>query len=403
MSISNIQKGTKVRYNKHKGQIIKLKGYKMDCGFNLKELPNLLDFDYGHIEKSRERQCRAWRFEKNDWPLIFVGAPLNERQKAIPEFNCGDTFFDKSKMLCSQVRMACCASNGRSDTVPSIRANLGTGILLACLGLEQEAFPDKMPWLKEHMGKEEISRISPDDIKIRGSFERGLDMMRHFREILGDKVPIYVMDTQGPFDLAHLLLGDQLFLEMYDDPPFVHHLMEICLALGIKTHKWMKEAACESISLMHHSNALFSDSFGIRICEDTTALLGEEQIREFAIPYSVRLAREFGNAWVHYCGCNDALTDAILEAPEFKVLNFGHIPGHEHEIDFYKNIEKFERQRKVNWNWWPKMPNENEGEYLRRLHHYAGKGVLAPCISPSETGFNSASELLKCWKDLGGV
>ncbi|HBC87375.1 MAG TPA: hypothetical protein DCZ94_10505 [Lentisphaeria bacterium] len=376
----------------------------MNDNFDVSRLKEYLDFDYDHISMSRKRQCQAWRREKLDVPLLFIGDKLTKKQEEIPAYDLQQVFTDKVKMLCREARGACGAGNGRSDSVPSIRANLGTGIMLACLGLEQESFPDKMPWLHERLTKEQIIKLKPDDIKSQGSFARGLEMMHYFKDTMGDSLPIYVMDTQGPFDLAHLMMGDDIFLELYDDPKFVHHLMGICLELGIKAHRWMKEAIGEPMTSLHHSNAIYSDSFGIRICEDTTALLGDEQIREFAIPYTKKLAREFGGAWVHYCGYNEALTDAILEQPELKALNFGHIPGHEQEIDFYANMEKFAKAGKVNFNGWPRFPDESAEAFIGRIHKYASQGVLAANMGVNEAlikaGFKTAADVLAYWKEL---
>ncbi len=374
----------------------------MNSKFDVKQLPELLDFDYELIQEGRERQCRFWRGGELSTPLLFAGGKLSEKQQIIPEYNYKQIFTDKGKMLCSEVRAACAAANGHSDIIPSIRANLGTGIILSCLGLEQESFPDKMPWLKEHLTKEQIIKLSPDDIQPRGSFARGLEMMRYFKEIMGDSIPVYVMDTQGPFDLAHLMLGDELFIQIYDDPQFVHHLMNICLELGIKTHRWMKEVIDEPLTSLHHGSILYSDSFGIRICEDTTVLLSPEHIEEFAISYSRRLAREFGGAWIHYCGYHEGLTDLILDSPEFKVLNFGHIPGHEQEIDFYKNMEKFKKAGKINYNRWPKFPDESNEEYLLRLHKFASQGILAPIFRSWDNFLQSESpeSVLNFWRSL---
>jgi len=377
----------------------------MTQSFDMSQLPGLLNFDSAHIQRSRERQCRAWRRERLDVPLLFINDALSPKQETIPTYNYKQIFTDPAKMLCCETRAACAAANGHSDSVPSIRANLGTGILLACLGLEQETFPDKMPWLQAHLSKEQVAKLTPDDIRPCGSFGRGLEMMRYFKSIMGDALPIYVMDTQGPFDLAHMLMGDAVFLELYDDPPFVHHLMNLCLELGLKTHRWMKEVIGEPLTALHHSKMLYSDSFGIRICEDTTALLGEDQIREFAIPYSKRLAQAFGGAWVHYCGYNEVLTNAILEQPEFKALNFGHIPGHQHEIDFFANMDKFNRAGKVNFNAWPPFPDETAEAYLRRLHTYAAPGVLVPQLwfasSLLKAHFKSVADILAFWQCLG--
>jgi hypothetical protein len=374
----------------------------MSVKFDVKQLPGLLDFDYEHIQRSRERQCRFWRGEKVVPAPIFIGGELSEKQKQIPDYDLKETFTDKAKMLCREVKGACAVANGHSDSVPSIRANLGTGILLACLGLEQDAFPDKMPWLREHLNKEQISKLSPDDIKPRGSFARGLEMMHYYKEVMGDSIPIYVMDTQGPFDLAHLMLGDELFIQLYDDPAFVHHLMNICFEMGLKTHRWMKEAIGEPMTSLHHGCSIYSDSFGIRICEDTTVMLNPDHIEEFAIAYSRKLAAEFGGAWVHYCGYNEHLTDSILSYPEFKVLNFGHIPGHEQEISFEKNMEKFKKAGKINFNGWPTLPGESVKECLIRQHKFASQGVLMPVFWRWDnfTRDNTTEEIIAFWNGL---
>ncbi len=373
----------------------------MNEHFDLGELKKLLHLDPDRLEKSRERQCRFWRGEKLDRALILLVGRLSPEQERIPCCDFQEMCFSKEKMLLREARQACAVVNGGSDAVPSIRANLGTGILLSCLGLEQETYPDKMPWFQQHLTKEQITRLEPDDFRIRGSFARGLEMMRFFIETLDGALPVYVMDTQGPFDLAHLLLGDDLFLELYDDPAFVHHLMDCCTEWGVKAHRWMKETVGEPMTSLHHSGTMYSDSFGIRICEDTTALLGGEQIEEFAIPYTRRLAAEFGGAWVHYCGYNEALTDLILASPEVRALNFGHIPGHVHEIDFAANMKKFEDAGKINFNSWPVLPGESAEAYLRRMHRYSSAGILAPVISAAETPlcetFRSAEEIMDFW------
>jgi hypothetical protein len=58
----------------------------------------------------------------------------------------------------------------------------------------------------------------------------------------------------------------------------------------------------------------------------------------------------------------------------------------------------------VNFNPWPKFPNESAEDYFRRLHKHAGTGTLAPCISVSEelskSGFGSAAAILAFWKSL---
>jgi uroporphyrinogen-III decarboxylase len=351
------------------------------------EIKSLLSANAERLTLARRRQAAVWKGQKTDaWPIFFFSARLTPEQEKIPDFNFKEIFEHFECMLAQGCRIACAITNGHSDAVPSLRVNFGVGITLACLGLEQEIFPDKMPWPKAHLTRDQVAKLRPDDIRIQGSFERGLDWMRRFKEILGPALPVYCMDTQGPFDLAHLIMGDEIFYLLNDDPAFVHHLMTLCFELGVKTHCWMKETVGEPIRQMHHSSFLYMENAGIRICEDTTSLLGEKAIREFAMPYTRRLAKHFGGAFVHYCGRNDHLTEALCEIPETRNINFGHIPGHEHDHVFEEDMQRVQKAGKVYVGAWPRLPNENGKEFLKRMHRWAKEGCLVPVADAAMEG-----------------
>ena len=367
--------------------------------FDIIRLRELYSPDRARIDLAKRRQAAVWRGDRPDaWPAL-ISAPLTDTQKTIPDPNFKEAFDNIDLMVCSQVRLACMAANSGSDAVPSVRGNYGTGMTLSLVGLEQEVFPDKMPWLKSHLTKEQASRLTPDDIKLRGTFERGLNYMRRHREVMGDNPALYCMDMQGPMDLAHLMLGDDFFYLLYDDPPFIHHVLSVCLEMEIRALKWMKDISGEPMGVGCHTNDLYAENAGTRICEDTTCLLGPELIREFAVPYSRRLAQHTGGAWVHYCGRNDELTRAMLEIPEVRGMNFGHVPGHEHDHPFEQDMALCREHGKVYYGWWPRRDGESGMGYLRRMHEWASTGCLIPQIGPclGNNGFKDHREALDAW------
>ncbi len=161
----------------------------MNKTFDVKRLPDLLSPDRQRKDLARRRQSAVWRGEKPDHFPICFSTGLTEEQEHIPDANFKEAFYSKELMLCSQLRAACAVPNARSDAVPSIRSNLGTGILLACIGLEQTVYDDKMPWLHEHLTRKDIAKLEPADINIQGSFARGIDQMRFFKGINFGHVP----------------------------------------------------------------------------------------------------------------------------------------------------------------------------------------------------------------------
>jgi uroporphyrinogen-III decarboxylase len=243
-----------------------------------------------------------------------------------------------------------------------------------------------MPWPQGHLTTEQISKLTVEDIKIEGAFAVGLDFMRRHREVMGQEPANYCMDTQGPFDLAHLVMGDEIFYAIHDDPPLVHHLLEFCLALNIQAHEMMKEISGEGLRECYHSNSLYGDNMGIRICEDTTALISPESMQEFAMPYTQRLAQHFGGAWVHYCGRNDHLTRFVCEMPEIRAINFGHVPGNLHDHPFADDMQVCADTGTVLFGNWPMFDGESGEEYLARMYRWAEQGVLIPNVRDALNG-----------------
>jgi hypothetical protein len=377
----------------------------METHFDSMKINDLLDgVDFGRVELAKKRQVAVWAHKRPDsWPILLNEALSDAQEATLPNPNYKEAFYDSDLMLAGQMRGVFSVLNSNSDNVPSIRANMGTGTMVSCLGKRQEVFTDKMPWLQEHLTKEEISKLEPDDISIDGDFELGITHVKRFMEVLEGRIAVYCMDTQGPFDLAHLILGDQLFYEVYDDPSFVHHLMEIAVQLGIKGHEWVKKLSGEPNDLIYHGNALYAENMGIRICEDTTAIVSPEIMETFAIPYTAKLAAHFSGAWVHYCGRHDGLTEQICALPEIRGINFGHIPGHEHDHIFEEDMELCLKSDKVYFGSWPIRDGESGEDYFRRLHEWAAKGCLIPqggAAVNCENGFKSNEEALDFWYSL---
>ena len=375
------------------------------CGvdFDVSELLDLYQPDAERFALAASRQKSVWSGRKPDaWPLLMNGQ-LTKEQERIPDPNYKEAFNSAELMLCSQMRGACSVINSGSDSFPSIRTNLGTGICLSLIGLKQTVFSDKMPWLLQHLTLDEAGKLTPDDIKIQGDFATGLEHMRFFRETMNDAVSVYCMDTQGPFDLAHLMVGDDIFYAMHDDPSLVHHIMEIALEIGIRAHTWMKEVSGERMGEICHGGTLVGANMGIRICEDTTAIVARDTQETFALPYTKRLAEHFGGAWVHYCGRHDDLTSGILAMDNIRGINFGHIPGHEHDHPFEVDMAAVAESGKVYYGSWPIRDGETGKEYLKRMHYWASQGALLPfgdAALRAPDGFNSVDDILDFWYSL---
>lgn len=263
---------------------------------------------------------------------LLVSAPLTPAQQEAfpPARGIGEEWHSDECTLQNGLRGAAAAANAGGDSTPAIRANLGVGIGATPFGVQYEVFDDKMPWVTGHVALTDLDDFDADTCPLGAVAETAVARSRYLAEHLaGSGITPFCFDLQSPFDLAHLVVGDALFLAMYDDPDRVHQLLDNCTRMLIRLTRLYKEAVGEPFDGGRHGG--FAMRGGIRICEDTTTLLSEEQIQTFAVPYTRRALQAFGGGWIHYCGKNDHLYQAVLEMPECYTFNFGNPDMHDME------------------------------------------------------------------------
>lgn len=286
-----------------------------------------------------KKQVQFWNEETKDIP------PLLLHQTDWPDigfsplaFNYEEIQYDDQKMLYFGL-VSALTSTG--DSVPSVRANKGCGIYPNMLGVSSTYFTDKMPWVQEHLSKEQISAIEPDQIEFGDQFKRGLETMAYLADRLKDTgCFVYPLDLQGAVDTAHLVYGDDYFYDLYDDPSFIHHLMNCTVQGMIKgcdaVLQLMDETGNTKLDQMsfipHYNDLVMSRSKGgIKFSEDTTTLLNPDQIDEFSIPYLKQLLDYYGGGYVHYCGKNNHLYKKVMELSNVYGINFGNPEKHDME------------------------------------------------------------------------
>ena len=76
----------------------------------------------------------------------------------------------------------------------------------------------------------DLPEFGPD----RGRFPEIMAALRTVKTEIGDRVALYGLIC-GPFTLALHLLGNNIFLEMFDNEERVRALVDYCAAVGTKT------------------------------------------------------------------------------------------------------------------------------------------------------------------------
>jgi hypothetical protein len=333
---------------------------------------------------------------------IFAGQALTDEQDQILQptpANTYEEFHSHELTLINGLRGAGMSRYTDDDTAPCIRANTGAGTIATPFGVKYEIFNDKMPWVTEHVTLDSLDDFDADTAPLGDVMELVMERSAYLAEKLaGSGITPFCFDSQGPFDAAHLVIGDEIFLAMYDEPDRVHNLLDQCTRMIIRTtHLYKQAAGNEPVDGGRHGG--FAMRGGIRICEDTSTLVNRDQMAEFVTPYTRKLLQEFGGGWCHYCGRNDHLYDAIMdEIPEYYVVNFGNPDFH----DMPAVLEDCLQRGKSYLGTIEREEGEQLKPYFERLLSYTqgtGRGLLpTPHIYPEE----DFPDAVKLWRDLQG-
>lgn len=223
-----------------------------------------------------------------------------------------------------------------------IRPNYGIGVIPSLLGLQSRIVMDNMPWV-EHL---------PDLDALRPLLERGVPdldaglgrqvrvCLEYFREKLAHYpkcaacIRLTQPDLQGPFDNLHLILGNELFYALYDEPELMHRALDLITQTYIAYRRmiapYLTGDADEGRKCYVH-RAIYGGQVVLK--EDTaTANISEEMYQEFCVPYNTRILNEFGGS-IHFCGARREWHYRQMVAQPLRCLNFGNPDMH----DFARN------------------------------------------------------------------
>lgn len=363
----------------------------------------------GILSQSKEQFERAARLQVAVWngeslmtqPLLLACALGDEESKKYPIFNTKETHYDSKKMFASELRAMMEVACAGAQSVPSVRANMGCGIFPTLFGVKQELYEDKMPWVQEHLSKEHLRKMGPEDLKISDEFRAGLDHMAFMSERLKDTgCLVFPMDLQGAVDTAHLVYGDAIFYDLYDDPGFIHHLLDLSCEAIIMGMKECLEFMPGSEEQVAHYNSLVMprSKGGIKISEDTSTLLSKDHIEEFVIPYMERILSYFGGGYIHYCGQNEHLFNTVMSSPMVSGLNFGNPDMHDMEYV----LRRCRDMGKVYYGAIPKDRNESLVEYFTRLLIASSDGERSKLLLQYRCNKEERDKVLDTWATVCG-
>jgi hypothetical protein len=139
---------------------------------------------------------------------------------------------------------------------------------------------------------------------------------------LESDIPLRVVNVPSPLVTASLIWDYTSFIEAtLTYPDEVHALLEKVTEATILYIREMFKRI-KNLYGVSHEFWYVPREVGIRVSDDTAALLSPKLYREFGVRYNALIAGEFGGIVVHSCGDVQNVVEAMMEIPGLRGLDF---------------------------------------------------------------------------------
>jgi hypothetical protein len=263
---------------------------------------------------------------------------------------------------------------------------------------------NSMPWPGNPLPIEDIRAAQDSILTDSEVFKLASEFYKIHRESSETNVAAYLPDTQGIFDIAHLLYGDEIFISLLDlqEGNCFMELMEISLKLYLRTTEALKVELKENLGTMIHGHSteqgIYFPHSGVRISEDTATLLSPEMIEQLIIPFVKRSVEPFGGGFLHYCGYHPTMFTQFTALPEIKAIDL----GNPEKYDTKLLLERCAETETVLYSRIAEKPGENWKEYIDRIGSLVAstgaRVILRPMVFPEST--EECKEMLERWHNL---
>ncbi len=188
----------------------------------------------------------------------------------------------------------CYIDKGIEPACATISGVYGIKLIPMVYGMETQYFADNWPdnLADQFLAKEHLAKLEPFDVSKTPVIVQMLEQMDTIEKTYG-QIHGY-LNYQGILNIAVKLRGTDIFMDMYDDPDFAHHLFNHIADTILQVSKLVQARQRESgfaVNLLSMSNCVMN-------------MVSADTYREFVLPCDLRLSKEFERFGVHTCNWN---------------------------------------------------------------------------------------------------
>ena len=207
-----------------------------------------------------------------------------------------------------------CEVGGANGQPPDLLTGLyGIAIVPAMFGQQIQYAPHL--WPVPHgtpLTDEETDALTPVDVENNPFFGGILDQIEQIEQLTGSVGGF--LNWQGPLNTAFRLRGEQIFLDIFDEPRRAQHLFECVTTTMIRGMKRLHE----------RQNQSGVDYRFASVSNCVVNMIRPEHYAEHVLPFDLRIREAFEAFGIHNCAwVVDPYTDAYASVPNLGYIDMG--------------------------------------------------------------------------------
>jgi hypothetical protein len=207
------------------------------------------------------------------------------------------------------------------DHVPTVRVEFGTGQVAAAFGCELVVPPNNLPASRGpvmataqdvyHMHKPALTA---------GWYGKLADWTALWQSVLPPGIQIQHPDIQSAFNTAHLVRGNGILTDFYDDPDALDALLDLVTDTMIDLTRHLKAMISPDPDWFLDWGGLWKGSARISNC--SMHMISPRFYREHVASRDARFFNAIGGGRMHYCGTYGEVIRDFFKAPWLTGLDF---------------------------------------------------------------------------------
>ncbi len=242
---------------------------------------------------ARYRQCVAQ--PEQSTPLCIVQTPV----EGLPTWE--ERIADPRLMLQAELDTLRPHLAMEDDRLATVRVQFGTAQIPAAFGCTLAQPTNSLPAAATHVlheAREVYSLARPSlDAGWYGKLQAYTEC---FREQLPAGIAIQHPDIQSPFNNAHLIRGNDILLDFYDDPEAVCALLDLITDYMLQLVPHLKRMISDDPAWFFDWGALWKGAARLSNC--SMHMISPQWYAEYVLPRDRRLLETLGGGRMHYCG-----------------------------------------------------------------------------------------------------